>query len=430
MTADRGEAAPRQAVPRRWQAAIIVAFGLGGVTVTSWGPRMPAVQKELAASTATIGALLACVTVGSICGLLLSTPFLHRFGNRRTVGGAILTAALGMAGIGAGTMAGSDPVVACAFAVTGLGIGLMDVLINVEASEIERRLGRIRMPLMHGAWSVGAAAGAGIGAACSALRISAAHQFLGEAVLLALVSVPLVRAIPLRREEAGKREPRLARLARWARGWLDWRLLLIGAVMLGVEFGEGSANSWLSLAAHGGHGFDATTAAALLIVFAISEAGARIFGGPVVDRIGRPATIRLTAGIGIVGVALFILGGSPVLIIAGVALWAAGVSMGFPLGMSAAAEGADAVSRVSVVASIGYFASLAGPPVVGVIAEQTGLITALWLVAVLFAAAFLASGSLRPAAEAPRTRRPPAAGGMRGARVGATRRARQPGEPS
>ena len=38
------------------------------------------------------------------------------------------------------------------------------------------------------------------------------------------------------------------------RGWLDWRLLLIGVVMLGVELGEGSAGNWLTLAARNGHG--------------------------------------------------------------------------------------------------------------------------------------------------------------------------------
>ncbi|WFR67587.1 hypothetical protein P9139_03605 [Curtobacterium flaccumfaciens] len=49
-----------------------------------------------------------------------------------------------------------------------------------------------------------------------------------------------------------------------------------------------------------------------------------------------------------------------------------------------------------MVASIGYFANFAGPPVVGAIAEQVGALSALWLVAVLFVAAFAASGSLRP----------------------------------
>jgi len=71
--------------------------------------------------------------------------------------------------------------------------------------------------------------------------------------------------------------------------------------------------------------------------------------------------------------------------------------MGFPLGMSAAAEsGPDPAARVSVVASIGYLANLAGPPVIGVLAQSVGLINSLWLIVAMFLAAFAAAGSFRP----------------------------------
>ena len=99
---------------------------------------------------------------------------------------------------------------------------------------------------------------------------------------------------------------------------------------------------------------------------------------------------------------LFILAGNPWIVLVGVVLWAVGVSMGFPLGMSAAAEsGPDPAARVSVVASIGYFANLAGPPAIGVLAQSAGLLNALWLIVALFVAAFAAAGSFRPRPAAP-----------------------------
>ena len=167
--------------------------------------------------------------------------------------------------------------------------------------------------------------------------------------------------------------------------------------MLGVELGEGSANNWLTLAARNNLGQTAAVAAVFFTTFAVGEALTRIFGGPIVDRLGRVRAIRVTTALGIVGVVLFIEGGSLWAALAGVLLWAVGVSMGFPLGMSAAAEsGPDPAARVSVVASIGYFANLAGPPVIGVLAESVGLLNALWIIAALFVAAFAAAGSLRP----------------------------------
>jgi MFS family permease len=93
----------------------------------------------------------------------------------------------------------------------------------------------------------------------------------------------------------------------------------------------------------------------------------------------------------------FILIGNAWIALAGVVLWAVGVSMGFPLGMSAAAEGGpDPAARISVVASIGYFANIAGPPVIGALAQSAGLLNALWAIAALFLAAFAAAASFRP----------------------------------
>jgi len=105
-------------------------------------------------------------------------------------------------------------------------------------------------------------------------------------------------------------------------------------------------------------------------------------------------TIRITTALGVIGLVLFILGGAPWLVLLGVLMWAIGVSMGFPLGMSAAAEGANPAARVSVVASIGYFSSLAGPPIIGFLANSAGLLNSFWLLAALMLAAFLCAGAL------------------------------------
>ena len=375
------------------------AFGLGGIVISAWGPRLPAIKASLGTGTATIGLLLAGVTVGAILGLLASTPVLHWLGSRRSIAGALLVSSAAMAVMGLALIVGSVPLVAASFVIIGLGIGTLDVLINVEGSAVEQAAGRTLMPMMHAAWSIGAAVGSGIGAACAALGITPSAQLIAEAVLVAAAALATAAGIPRgRRAPAGPApQDRGAKLRHWLRGWLDWRLLLIGVVMLGVELGEGAANNWLSLAVRNDHGQTAAVAALFLTAFAVGEALTRIFGGPIVDRLGRVRTIRVTTALGIIGVALFIEAGNIWIVLVGVLLWAVGVSMGFPLGMSAAAEsGPDPAERVSVVASIGYFANLAGPPAIGLLAQSAGLLSALWLIPVLFLAAFACAGSLRP----------------------------------
>jgi MFS family permease len=391
----------------RWRLAITAAFGLGGIAVSAWGPRLPAIKAGLGVGTATIGLLLAGVTVGAILGLLASTPVLHWLGSRRALGGAILLIAASMAVMGLALVLGSVPLLAVAFVIIGAGIGTLDVLINVEGAAVEQAAGRTLMPMMHAAWSIGAAIGSGVGAACAALGVSPAAQLIGEAVVIAAAALATATGIPHGRREAAAqpKQDRAARIRHWLHGWLDVRLLLIGLVMLGVELGEGSANSWLTLAVRGNHGQTAAVAALFFTVFAVSEGLTRIFAGPVVDRLGRVLTIRLTTALGLIGIAAFILAGNRWIVLLGVVLWAVGVSMGFPLGMSAAAEsGPDPAARISVVASIGYFANLAGPPAIGALAQSGGLLNSMWLIAGMFVAAFAAAGSLGP--------RPRAAGPM------------------
>jgi predicted MFS family arabinose efflux permease len=382
----------------RWRWTITAAFGLGGIAVSAWGPRLPAIKSVLGIGTATIGLMLAGVTVGAILGLLASTPVLHWLGSRRTVAGALLLIAAAMVVMGLALVVVSVPLIAVAFMVVGFGIGLLDVTINVEGSAIERSAGRTLMPMMHGAWSAGAGAGAGIGAACAALGITPSTQLFAESGAIAVTALAMATGIPPGRRRTDDQSPaeRAEKIRQWLRGWLDWRLLLIGLVMLGVELGEGSANSWLTLAVREGHGQTAAVAALFLAAFGVGEAVARIFGGPVVDRLGRVRTIHVTTVLGVIGVVAFIEASNIWLVLAGVLLWSAGVSMGFPLGASAAAEsGPDPAARVSVVASIGYFANLAGPPAIGVLAQSVGLLPALWVLVALFVAAFAAAGSLR-----------------------------------
>jgi MFS family permease len=405
MTSSTGTALP-SLDPRaltRWRNAITAAFGLGGLSLATWGPRLPALRDDLDLDTGGLGVLLAGVTVGSVAGLLGATHLLTRLGPRRAVAGVVVLVAVAIAviGVGAGVLH-SVPVVAVAFVVAGFSIGALDVVINVEGAAVEAAAGRTLMPLMHAAWSGGAAIGSGIGAACAGLGVSPTWQFLGEAVLLVVVAAAVARGVPdgARAGEEAPEGPLPQRLRRWLRGWTDPRLLVIGVVMLGAELGEGSANNWLTLAAQDGHGLAPGLAALFFTAFAVGEMLTRIAGGPLVDRFGRVATTRVTTALGVLGTALFILVDHPAGILAGVLLWAVGVSMGFPLGMSAAAQsGPNPAARVGVVAAIGYFANLAGPPAVGFLAQASGVLPALWLIALMLLVACAAAGSFAPRAD-------------------------------
>ena len=207
----------------RWRVAVTVAFALGGITVATWGPRLPTIESDLRIGTGTIGFLLVGVTIGAILGLLTSTPLLHRLGSRRALAAGLLLTAVAMAVMGVALGVGSLPLIAIAFVVIGMGIGTADVVINVEGSAIEQATGRTILPSMHAAWSIGAAAGSGIGAGCAALGISPAAQFIGEAVVIAVATLGVSTGIPRGRHApaAGPSQDRMEKVRQWLRGWLD-----------------------------------------------------------------------------------------------------------------------------------------------------------------------------------------------------------------
>lgn len=383
----------------RWRNAVMAAFALGGVAVSTWGPRLPRLRADLGVDNATIGLVLAGVTVGSVAGLGAAAALLSWLGSRRGICAMLWLIGVGIAtiGVGAGS-AHSVGLTAAGFVLVGFAIGAVDVMINVDGAAVERAAGKTLMPLMHAAWSAGAIVGAAIGAACAARGVALQWQFLGEAVLIVAAASVAARFIPVwdQTEAAADRPPVGVRVRSWLRGWGDGRLLLIGLVMLGVELGEGTANSWLTLSVRDGHGQTDAVAALFFVAFAASETVARVAGGPLVDRVGRVRAVQVTTALGVAGLLAFILGGSLWLILVGTVLWAVGVSMGFPLGMSAAADsGPNPAARVSVVASIGYLANLAGPPAVGFLSQAAGLLNALWLVVALLVVGFAASRALR-----------------------------------
>jgi cyanate permease len=79
-----------------------------------------------------------------------------------------------------------------------------------------------------------------------------------------------------------------------------------------------------------------------------------------------------------------------------------GCSLGFPIGMSSAADDpVRAAIRVSVAGSIGYASFLAGPPLIGVLAQHLGVLNAILCALAALLVGVLASGAARPLAAAP-----------------------------
>jgi len=117
--------------------------------------------------------------------------------------------------------------------------------------------------------------------------------------------------------------------------------------------------------------------------------------------------LRLCAALGLVGLLVFGLVPDTMLWLAvlGAVLWGMGAALGFPVGMSAASDDPlRAAARVSVVSTIGYTAFLAGPPLLGLLAEHVGYRHALLAVAGPIVIGLLVVNAAAPARREPTDR--------------------------
>ena len=376
---------------QRAKVAVALAFALNGLALSSWLSRVPAVRDELGLSTSEVGLLLLCLSAGAVSALPLSGSLVTRLGPGRAVLAGALVVAVGLAGLSLGLALGSPAVAGAFLFVFGAGSSPWDVAMNVEAADVERRLGRPVMPRFHAGFSLGTVVGGAIGAAAAALSVPVAAQLLVTVVaVVAVVAVAVRRFLPVVHEESAAPRPR----ARDA--WRDRRTVLIGVFVLAFALTEGVANDWIALALVDGHGATESLGAVGYGVFVAAMTIGRLTGGSALHRWGRVPTLRAAAGTALVGLLLVVFGGPLVLVLVGAALWGIGAALGFPLGMSAAADDpVRAASRVAVVSSIAYTAFLAGPPLIGLLAQVSDILRALLVVVVALVVAFTLSSSTR-----------------------------------
>ncbi|MFJ8582953.1 MFS transporter [Micromonospora sp. NPDC093277] len=379
-------------------AAVYLAFVGSGFAFATWAARIPSVKNQLQLSPQQLGLLLLALPIGSVMSVLAAGTVVARIGPRRAVAVAGLASAAGLclAGIGA---QGAVTVTAAGLALLGLSTGIWDVAMNVEAAAVEQRAGTSMMSRFHASLSAGTVLGAGLAAACAALHIPVVAHLAFVAVLVA-VALPL----STRGYLATDTRPSASRPTRNAlRAWAEPRTLAVGVFVLSMAFSEGTGNDWLASAMIEGHHTSVAAGSLSFAMFVAAMTLGRWFGPPLVNRHGPRLVTRASAVLAMSGLAITIFSPHQAFALVGVIIWGLGTAMGFPLGISAAADDpTHAASRVSVVSSIGYTAFLAGPPLLGFLANHIGILRSLSVtlgvvtVGLLFTASFQADGRRRP----------------------------------
>ena len=380
---------------RNLALATASVFLLNGLIISTWLSRLPATKARLDADPRTIGLVLLMTGLGSLLAMPWVGPLAGRWGSRRIEVVTSITTGVLLVLL---AVAPNPVVLGGLLLVFGAGLGSWDVAMNIQGSHVDRAAGRDFMPRYHACWSVGAFIGAALGAGAAALGLPLVVHF-GLAALVSVGGTLLIIA----RLWDDDREDSAEQGSEHGHRLFTRVLVLIGVLTLCGTMLEGAAADWVAIYVSGDRGQADSVAAFAYAVWAVAMAASRFSGTTLIARLGRARAVRIAGLCATAGVASVLALPGLAGIVLGLVLWGAGVALVFPAAMSAGGEQPGrAADGIATVSTIGYGGFLVGPPLIGLLANEIGLGTALWVLVPLG----VAIAVLAPVVSPPR-RRPP-----------------------
>ncbi|CAH0352577.1 MFS transporter [Aquabacterium sp. CECT 9606] len=363
---------PADATHSAW--AIRGQFFAAGALFATWGVQVPMVKAHHGLSEQTLALAMLAAGLGSITGLTQAGRIVGRLGPRNVALMTGLVAALAITLLLATTQYAALLLLMFTFGITA---SLFDVAVNVAASEIERQANRPLMSGFHGLFSLGGMAGAGLGSAMQGLGVSPTMHLLTAGVACGLLTI------------WGCLHMHAGRDVQSGGGMVLPRgvLGLIGVLAALGLLCEGAIYDWSVLYMHESLQATPSTAALAYASFSGAMAATRFAGDWVRAQLSSVRLVQICGALAALGMALTLMTDKPMVALLGFALIGLGLANVVPVLFSAAARvpGVAPADGIAAVAALGYLGMMAGPPLIGVVAEWHTLSSGMALV-MLFAA--------------------------------------------
>jgi hypothetical protein len=358
--------------------ATALVFVVNGAMIGTWIAQIPWIAGQLDATKTEVGLALLCTSMGAIVSMTLTGQLLTHISSRHLVTLFVLLFPL-LAPLP--TLAPSLAVLALVLLAFGLTNGVLDVSMNAHGVALERVLGRPIISSLHAGWSIGVLLGAsGVALAAGTGVDPRLETVVVAAVLLGLGAV----AIPSlgQGSEPSERLEGAARISLPSRAVLPLGLLAVLAAIV-----EGGIGDWAGLYLERDLGLDAGPAALGFAAFALGMTGARLAGDALNRRFGPAGLLQVGMAVTAIALALFLIVGQPVVALLGLVVAGVGVANAIPVLFSAGGHIPPPGPSLAAVFTMSYAAFLAGPPIIGFVADRIGLPTTMGLLVAVAAVA-------------------------------------------
>jgi len=348
----------------REQVATRIVFFVAGLGTAAWAPLVPYAKARVALDDASLGLVLLCFGMGSIVTMPLTGVLAGRFGCRVV----ILASGIGVcATLPLLAIAATVPHLAVALFLFGAAVGTVDVAMNIQAVMVEKASGRAMMSGFHGLFSVGGFAGAGGASAVLWLGLSPPETASCVVAVLAILLAMSAGGLLTYGNDGGGKAP----LFVLPRG----PVILIGLLCCMVFLAEGAMLDWSALFLTTLRGFAHSHGGIGYAVFAICMTLGRLTGDRIVRALGS-VRVLLFGGAGAgAGFLVTVLVPSAAASLIGFGLIGLGASNIVPVLFSTVGRQTIMPQNLAVAAitTLGYAGILAGPALIGFIANATSL---------------------------------------------------------
>jgi MFS family permease len=378
----------------RWpRIAVTAVFVVHGLLFASWTAHIPDVKAHLGLTNGTLGFALLGAPVGSVTAMTAASWLLSRVGSRRVV--QVALAGYCAAGPLVG-LTGSLPALFAALFAWGAFQGTLDVAMNTQAIVVERTGRRVLMSGLHGSWSIGSFAGAGIGALAVTAGISLSIQLLVLGTIALLVAGLLsTRMLPAAAEDPGSPNATAGhtradrRISRWSGG-----MVLLGAIAFAAMLCEGATADWSAVYLSGPLHTTGVVPGLGYTAFSLAMVAVRLSGNRLLTRFRPSRLLPALALVATLGFAATLLIAQPPAALLGFGCLGIGLASVVPAVFSAAGRipGLPPGTAVATASACGWAGFVCGPPVIGRLSTWASLPVALGLLPLL--TVFVVAGTL------------------------------------
>jgi MFS family permease len=355
------------------QIAISVYFFICGLIFSSWASRIPAIKDHFSFNEAELGAVLFTLPLGALSALPFSGWVVQKLGSKRISIYSLLLYSISLYFI---STANTVTALSVALFLFGFIGNLANISMNTQGLAIQQILDKPILSKLHAMWSIGAFLAAAISGWTMKLDFTTSAHFIMIA-LMGLLSCLSVYKFLVKDQENSQPQKIFVLPTRG--------LILLGFICFCVAMSEGAMADWSSLYYRMALKDLQKISTTGYTAFAFSMAIGRFMGDKLIQLFGYKRVLKLNGLFILIGMSIALVFQSPVTVIIGFSLVGLGVSSVFPVVYILAAKTTSMApsAALSAVSSVGFVGFLVGPPMIGFVAQQTGLRLGLGIVSFL-----------------------------------------------